>query len=44
MNRARALTLPLVAATRFEGVEFARQLIVLGCALSLILAGRALPF
>lgn len=44
MYRARALTLPLVAATRLDGVEFARQLIVLGCALSLILAGRALPF
>lgn len=44
MNRARALTLPLVAVTRPDGVEFARQLIVLGCALSLILAGRALPF
>jgi hypothetical protein len=44
MNRARALALPLVAATRLEGVEFARQLVVLGCALSLILAGRALPF
>jgi hypothetical protein len=44
MNRARALTLPLVAVTRLEGVELARQLIVLGCALSLILAGRALPF
>jgi len=44
MNRARALALPLVAATRLDGVEFARHLIVLGCALSLILAGRALPF
>ncbi|WP_255357970.1 hypothetical protein [Erythrobacter sp. CCH5-A1] len=40
----RALALPLAAAARLEGVEFARQLIVLGCALSLILAGRALPF
>jgi hypothetical protein len=40
----RALALPLAAATRFDAVEFARQMIVLGCALSLILAGRALPF
>lgn len=41
---SRALALPLAAANRLDGVEFARQLIVLGCALSLILAGRALPF
>lgn len=40
----RALALPLAAANRFDVVEFARQLIVLGCAVSLILAGRALPF
>jgi hypothetical protein len=40
----RALALPLAAANRLDAVEFARQLVVLGCALSLILAGRALPF
>jgi hypothetical protein len=40
----RALALPLAAANRLYAVEFARQLIVLGCALSLILAGRAFPF
>ncbi|MFM7376685.1 MAG: hypothetical protein ACKO1O_00915 [Erythrobacter sp.] len=40
----RALALPLAAANRLDAVEFARQLIVLGCALSLILAGRVLPF
>jgi hypothetical protein len=40
----RALALPLAAANRLDAVEFARQLIVLGCALSLILAGRAFPF
>lgn len=44
MNRARALVMPLVVATRLEGVELARHLIVLGCALSLIFAGRVLPF
>lgn len=40
----RALALPLAAASRIEGFEFARQLVVVGCALSLILAGRVLPF
>ena len=40
----RALALPLAVADRFDAVEFARQMIVLGCALSLVLAGRALPF
>jgi hypothetical protein len=40
----RALALPLAAANRFDAVELARQMIVLGCALSLILAGRAFPF
>jgi hypothetical protein len=40
----RALALPLAAANRFDAMEFARQLMVVGCALSLILAGRALPF
>lgn len=40
----RALALPLAAPNRFDAVEFARQMIVLGCALSLILAGQALPF
>lgn len=40
----RALALPLAAAQRLDAVELARQMIVLGCALSLILAGRALPF
>lgn len=44
MNRVRALALPLAAADRIDAVDLARQLIVLGCALSLILAGRALPF
>ncbi|WP_017664513.1 hypothetical protein [Porphyrobacter sp. AAP82] len=41
---SRALALPFAAASRLDPVEFARQLIVLGCALSLVLAGRALPF
>lgn len=40
----RALALPLAAAARFDSVEFARQMIVLGCATALILAGQALPF
>ncbi len=40
----RALALPLAAANRLDAVDFARQLMVLGCALSLILAGRAFPF
>jgi hypothetical protein len=44
MNRAAAITLPLNAATSRDAFDALRQLIVLGCALSLILAGRALPF
>jgi len=44
MTRALATALSRNAANRFDAVELARQLIVLGCALSLILAGRALPF
>lgn len=44
MNRALAIALPRTASYRFDAVEIARQMIVLGCALSLILAGRALPF
>ncbi len=44
MNRALALALPLAAANRFDAAEVLRQLVVIGCAVSLILAGRALPF
>jgi hypothetical protein len=40
----RALALPLAAAARIDGIELARRMIVIGCALSLILAGKALPF
>jgi hypothetical protein len=40
---SRAIALPLAAANRFDAVELARQMIVIGFALSLILAGRALP-
>jgi hypothetical protein len=39
-----ALALPLTAANRFDAVELARQMIVLGCAAALILAGQAFPF
>jgi len=41
---AIAIALPRNAADRFDAVELARQMIALGCALSLILAGRAFPF
>lgn len=44
MNRAIALALPLVSSVRFNAIEEARRLIVLGCAAALILAGQALPF
>lgn len=44
MTRALALALPLAAANRFNALELARQMIVLGCAAALILAGQALPF
>jgi hypothetical protein len=44
MNHVRALALPLTAATRFDAVDIARQMIVLGCAAALILAGQVLPF
>lgn len=44
MTRAVALALPLAAAQRFDSLEAARRVIVLGCAAALILAGRALPF
>jgi hypothetical protein len=37
---ARAIAL---AATRIDHLEWARRLVVTGCALVLILAGRALP-
>lgn len=40
----RAIALSLEAADRLDTDEFARRLIVLGCALALILAGHALPF
>ena len=40
----RVLALPLAATARIDGIELARRMIVLGCALSLILAGKALPF
>lgn len=39
-----ALALPLTAANRVDAVELARQMIVLGCAAALILAGQAFPF
>jgi hypothetical protein len=45
MNRAIALAAPLAAASgRVDPLEFARMLIVLGCAAALILAGQSLPF
>jgi hypothetical protein len=44
MNRATALAMPLAVAARFDAVEWARRLIVLGCAAALILAGQAHPF
>lgn len=45
MNRAVSLALPLAAAAaRADSLEFARRVIVLGCAAALILAGRAFPF
>jgi hypothetical protein len=44
MSRARALVVPLLAATQFDSLEAARRMIVLGCAAALILAGKALPF
>jgi hypothetical protein len=40
----RALALPIAAANRIDAFELARQMIVLGCAAALILAGQALPF
>ena len=43
MNRALALTLPFTTATRIDSFDFARRLIVLGCAAALILAGQSLP-
>lgn len=39
-----ALALPFAAAARIDRIELARRIIVIGCALSLILAGKALPF
>jgi hypothetical protein len=42
MQRAIALARPLVTAA--DPLELARRVIVLGCAVALILAGRALPF
>jgi hypothetical protein len=44
MNRALALAHPLIAATgRFDSLDLARRMIVLGCAAALILAGELLP-
>jgi len=37
-------TLALVPAASLSALAFTRSAIVLGCALALILAGRALPF
>jgi hypothetical protein len=42
-NLVRIAALPL-AEQRFDPLDWARSAIVLGCALSLILAGQALPF
>ncbi len=45
MQRAIALAHPLAAAAgRIAPTEIARQMIVLGCAAALILAGQSLPF
>lgn len=44
MHRAQTLALPLATAIRFDTLELARRMIVLGCAAALILAGQALPF
>ena len=44
MNRALALALPFVPSARFDSVELARRMIVLGCGAALVLAGKALPF
>lgn len=44
MNRALAFAHPLLATTRIDALELVRRIIVIGCALSLILAGKALPF
>jgi hypothetical protein len=44
MHRAQTLALPLAAAIRFDTLDWARRMIVLGCAAALILAGQALPF
>ena len=44
MNRAIALAHPLIAASaRTDSLEWARRMIVLGCAAALILAGEILP-
>ena len=40
---ARTLTLPL-GQQRFDPLDLARGMIVLGCALALIMAGPVLPF
>ncbi|HSF12147.1 MAG TPA: hypothetical protein VLA50_04175 [Erythrobacter sp.] len=45
MQRAIALAHPLaIAAGRIAPVDLARQMIVIGCAAALILAGQSLPF
>lgn len=41
---ARVIALARTAARRNRQLEALRMLIVCGCALALILAGRALPF
>lgn len=44
MSRAIALAHPLIAATaRIDSLDWARRMIVLGCAAALILAGKTLP-
>lgn len=44
MTRALAIAMPLATGARVETLEWARRVIVLGCAAALILSGRALPF
>lgn len=39
-----AIALPFAAEARVETLEWARRVIVLGCAAALILAGQSLPF
>lgn len=44
MHRALSLALPLAATIRFDALDVARRMIVLGCAAALIMAGQTLPF